>query len=114
MQGFFFSPIGYISGASITGPALAHWLHGFDVTVIERSPALRPGGYGGDIRRPLQCLGGWIYVGLMAAGSMVEKSNFKIFLHNLVLRVPLLMVIQFKLISKMVAKAANGIELEDY
>ncbi|MET3321754.1 UNVERIFIED_ORG: 2-polyprenyl-6-methoxyphenol hydroxylase-like FAD-dependent oxidoreductase [Peribacillus simplex] len=41
-----------ISGASIAGPALAYWLHrhGFDVTVIERAPALRTGGYGVDIR----------------------------------------------------------------
>ncbi|MFT9820682.1 FAD-dependent monooxygenase [Lysinibacillus sp. NPDC056185] len=53
-------------------------------------------------------------IGLMAAGSMVEKSNFKIFLRNLILRVPFLMVMQFKLISKMVVKAANGIELKDY
>ncbi|WP_040782488.1 FAD-dependent monooxygenase [Nocardia pneumoniae] len=35
-----------ISGASIAGPALAYWLHryGFAVTVVERAPALRPGG----------------------------------------------------------------------
>jgi 2-polyprenyl-6-methoxyphenol hydroxylase-like FAD-dependent oxidoreductase len=41
-----------ISGASIAGPALAYWLHryGFDVTVVERAPALRRGGYGVDIR----------------------------------------------------------------
>lgn len=41
-----------ISGASITGPALAYWLHryGFDVTVVERAPALRSGGYGVDVR----------------------------------------------------------------
>nr|WP_255255368.1 NAD-binding protein [Bacillus pseudomycoides] len=34
-----------ISGASIAGTALAYWLHryGFDVTVIERAPALRTG-----------------------------------------------------------------------
>ena len=41
-----------ISGASIAGPALAHWLHryGFAVTVVERAPALRTGGYKVDIR----------------------------------------------------------------
>ncbi|MFF4700745.1 FAD-dependent monooxygenase [Streptomyces chattanoogensis] len=41
-----------ISGASIAGPALAHWLHryGFTVTVVERAPELRTGGYKVDIR----------------------------------------------------------------
>ncbi|MFJ2217543.1 FAD-dependent monooxygenase [Streptomyces sp. NPDC101062] len=41
-----------ISGASIAGPALAHWLvrHGFEVTVVEKAPALRGGGYPVDIR----------------------------------------------------------------
>ncbi|MFK4082569.1 FAD-dependent monooxygenase [Kribbella sp. NPDC020789] len=41
-----------ISGASIAGPALAYWLdrYGFDVTVVERSDALRGGGYAIDIR----------------------------------------------------------------
>ncbi|MEW2546636.1 FAD-dependent monooxygenase [Streptomyces sp. NPDC047002] len=41
-----------ISGASISGPALAYWLdrHGFDVTVVEKAPALRGGGYAIDIR----------------------------------------------------------------
>ena len=41
-----------ISGASIAGPALAYWLqrYGFQVTVVERAPALRPGGYAVDIR----------------------------------------------------------------
>lgn len=41
-----------ISGASIAGPALAFWLsrYGFEVTVVERSPALRPGGYAVDFR----------------------------------------------------------------
>ncbi|MCW9133694.1 FAD-dependent monooxygenase [Bacillus paramycoides] len=53
-------------------------------------------------------------IGKLAAGSMVGKSSFKIFLRNLMLRVPNLMVVQFKMISKMVAKAANGIELKDY
>ncbi|MBP1162052.1 MULTISPECIES: FAD-dependent monooxygenase [Rhodococcus] len=35
-----------ISGASVAGPALAYWLdrYGFDVTVVEKAPALRGGG----------------------------------------------------------------------
>ncbi|MFT4212159.1 MAG: FAD-dependent monooxygenase [Microbacterium sp.] len=39
-----------ISGASIAGPALAHWLgrHGFEVTVVEKAPAVRPGGQAVD------------------------------------------------------------------
>lgn len=41
-----------ISGASIAGPALAYWLgrHGFQPTVVERAPALRPGGHAVDVR----------------------------------------------------------------
>jgi 2-polyprenyl-6-methoxyphenol hydroxylase-like FAD-dependent oxidoreductase len=41
-----------ISGASIAGPALAYWLdrYGFDVTVVERAPAVRSGGYPIDVR----------------------------------------------------------------
>ncbi|QUH04614.1 FAD-dependent monooxygenase [Saccharopolyspora erythraea] len=41
-----------ISGASVAGPALAHWLraHGFNPTVVERAPAPREGGYGVDVR----------------------------------------------------------------
>ncbi|MFD3994567.1 FAD-dependent monooxygenase [Streptomyces sp. NPDC058583] len=41
-----------ISGASVAGPALALWLHryGFNVTVVERAPALRDGGYAVDFR----------------------------------------------------------------
>ncbi|MFJ2813367.1 MULTISPECIES: FAD-dependent monooxygenase [unclassified Streptomyces] len=41
-----------ISGASIAGPALAHWLdrYGFEVTVVEKASALRGGGYAVDIR----------------------------------------------------------------
>ncbi|WP_066899597.1 FAD-dependent monooxygenase [Mycolicibacterium houstonense] len=44
-----------ISGASISGPVLAYWLsrHGFEVTVVERSPALRKtGGHAVDLFRP--------------------------------------------------------------
>ncbi|GAA1883103.1 FAD-dependent monooxygenase [Streptantibioticus ferralitis] len=41
-----------ISGASIGGPALAYFLnrHGFNVTVVERAPHLRPGGQAIDVR----------------------------------------------------------------
>ncbi|MFF1461570.1 FAD-dependent monooxygenase [Streptomyces sp. NPDC058330] len=41
-----------ISGASVAGPALAHFLHrdGYDVTVVERAPALRDSGYAVDFR----------------------------------------------------------------
>ncbi|MCZ4121883.1 FAD-dependent monooxygenase [Streptomyces sp. H39-S7] len=43
-----------ISGASIGGPALAYWLaeYGFEVTVVERAPAFRPGGQAVDVRGP--------------------------------------------------------------
>lgn len=41
-----------ISGASISGPALAYWLHrsGHAVTVVEKAGALRDGGYPIDVR----------------------------------------------------------------
>lgn len=41
-----------ISGASVAGPALAYWLHryGFAVTVVEKAPAVRGGGYPIDVR----------------------------------------------------------------
>ncbi|WP_419704531.1 FAD-dependent monooxygenase [Promicromonospora sp. NFX87] len=41
-----------VTGASIAGPALAHWLHrrGAEVTVVERAPDLRPGGQAVDAR----------------------------------------------------------------
>jgi 2-polyprenyl-6-methoxyphenol hydroxylase-like FAD-dependent oxidoreductase len=41
-----------ISGASVAGPTLAYWLNrnGHRVTVVERAPALREGGYKVDIR----------------------------------------------------------------
>jgi 2-polyprenyl-6-methoxyphenol hydroxylase-like FAD-dependent oxidoreductase len=44
-----------ISGASISGPVLAYWLtrYAFDVTVVERAPALRKtGGHAVDLFRP--------------------------------------------------------------
>src|SRR6185436_9762208 len=41
-----------ISGAGVAGPALAYWLRerGFEVTVVERAPALREAGYKVDVR----------------------------------------------------------------
>jgi len=41
-----------ISGASVAGPTLAFWLsrYGFQPTIIERAPAIRPGGYAVDFR----------------------------------------------------------------
>ena len=41
-----------ISGASIAGPALAYWLarYGATVTVVEKAPALRPGGQAVDFK----------------------------------------------------------------
>src|ERR1700759_1838407 len=44
-----------VSGASIAGPVLAYWLSqsGFEVTVVERAPALRKtGGHAVDLFRP--------------------------------------------------------------
>jgi 2-polyprenyl-6-methoxyphenol hydroxylase-like FAD-dependent oxidoreductase len=44
-----------ISGASIAGPVLAYWLtrYGFEVTIVERAPALRKtGGHAVDLFRP--------------------------------------------------------------
>lgn len=44
-----------ISGASVAGPVLAHWLtrYGYAVTVVERSPTLRKtGGHAVDLFRP--------------------------------------------------------------
>jgi 2-polyprenyl-6-methoxyphenol hydroxylase-like FAD-dependent oxidoreductase len=44
-----------ISGASIAGPALAHWLdrYGFEVTVVEKARAIRPGGQAVDFKGPI-------------------------------------------------------------
>ncbi|WP_370950130.1 FAD-dependent monooxygenase [Amycolatopsis sp. cg5] len=41
-----------VAGASVAGPALAHWLRrrGAEVAVVERAPGLRPGGQAVDAR----------------------------------------------------------------
>ncbi len=48
------SPRVLVSGASISGLTTAYWLarYGFDVTVVERAPHLRPGGHALDMRGP--------------------------------------------------------------
>jgi 2-polyprenyl-6-methoxyphenol hydroxylase-like FAD-dependent oxidoreductase len=45
-----------ISGASVAGPVLAYWLdrYGFQVTVVERAAALRPGGQAIDFKGETQ------------------------------------------------------------
>ncbi|MBO0854880.1 MAG: FAD-dependent monooxygenase [Nocardia sp.] len=55
-----------VSGASIAGPSLAYWLsrYGFEVTVVERAPGLRPGGQAVDFKGPthravLERMGVW-------------------------------------------------------
>ncbi len=48
------SPRVLVSGASIAGLTTAYWLtrYGFEVTVVERAPGLRPGGHALDVRGP--------------------------------------------------------------
>jgi 2-polyprenyl-6-methoxyphenol hydroxylase-like FAD-dependent oxidoreductase len=64
-----------ISGASIAGPALAYWLkrYGFTLTVIERAPQLREGGYPVDLRNEAvqvaKLMGTW-------SRLQQEKTNF--------------------------------------
>lgn len=77
-----------ISGASVAGPALAFWLrrYGFQPTIVERAPALRPGGYAIDFRgASLRVLG---RMGLLpevqgkqtrsGAITIVDRNNRKI------------------------------------
>ena len=56
-----------VSGASIAGPAVAYWLrrHGFQVTVVEVAPALRPCGHAVDIRGVARDVTEWM--GIMPA-----------------------------------------------
>src|SRR5580698_2236734 len=74
-----------ISGASVAGPSLAFWLakFGWDVTVVERAPGIRPGGYAIDFRgsgyRVLERMGllGAVKAQETRSGSitMVDKHN---------------------------------------
>jgi len=47
-----------ITGASIAGPTLAYWLqrYGFDVTLLEKAPALRLGGQNIDVKGPAKTI----------------------------------------------------------
>jgi 2-polyprenyl-6-methoxyphenol hydroxylase-like FAD-dependent oxidoreductase len=65
-----------VSGASIAGPSLAYWLsrYGCRVTVVERAPALRPGGQAVDFKGPihrtvLERMGIWADVHRIATGG---------------------------------------------
>lgn len=46
-----------VTGASIAGPALAHWLcrRGAEVLVVEQAPVLRPGGRGREGAGDVPC-----------------------------------------------------------
>jgi 2-polyprenyl-6-methoxyphenol hydroxylase-like FAD-dependent oxidoreductase len=77
-----------ISGASVAGPALALWLsrYGFRPTIVERAPAVRPGGYAVDFRgasmRVLEKMGLLAEVRKMetrtGAITIVDSANKKI------------------------------------
>ncbi len=77
-----------ISGASVAGPALAYWLsrYGFNPTVVERAPTVRPGGYAVDFRgaamKALERMGiiGEIrkFETRTGAITIVDKTNRKI------------------------------------
>ncbi|MFT3714254.1 MAG: FAD-dependent monooxygenase [Archangium sp.] len=66
-----------IVGSSIAGPTLAWWLSraGFEVTLIERAPALRTGGYAVDIRGPALQVLEWM--GLREAVRPFETDTEK-------------------------------------
>jgi 2-polyprenyl-6-methoxyphenol hydroxylase-like FAD-dependent oxidoreductase len=77
-----------ISGASVAGPALAFWLrrYGFNTTIVERAPTVRPGGYAVDFRgasvRVLERMGllGQIEQKQTRIGAItiVDKDNKKV------------------------------------
>ena len=77
-----------ISGASVAGPALAFWLdrYGFEPTIVERAPAVRPGGYAIDFRgasmRVLERMGLLEAVRQkqtrIGAITMVDRNNRKV------------------------------------
>jgi 2-polyprenyl-6-methoxyphenol hydroxylase-like FAD-dependent oxidoreductase len=91
-----------ISGAGVAGPALSYWLvqYGFQVTIVEKAPALRTGGYvvdfwgagydiAGRIARYQEQFGPFVREKQDAAkrfaGIFAPKSRFAMFLHNQVM-----------------------------
>ncbi|MBD2757769.1 FAD-dependent monooxygenase [Spirosoma validum] len=64
-----------IAGASIAGPTLAYWLHkhGFEVTIIEKAPALRLGGQSIDASGPARQIARWM--GLEPAIRAVSSNE---------------------------------------
>ena len=61
-----------ISGASVAGPALAHWLnhYGFSTTIVERTPHLRGGGYAVDFR-------GDVHLGVLAKMGILDEIRHR-------------------------------------
>ncbi len=68
-----------ISGAGIAGLTAAYWLkrYGFEITIVERAPALLTGGYKIDVRgTALQILHEMgIYDAIVAAGSDMQGAS---------------------------------------
>jgi len=83
-----------VSGASIAGPALAHWLHrrGAEVTVVERAPELRPGGQAVDARGVTREV-----IRRMGLDAAVRAAEF-----------------DAESLTDLVERAINGVELPDY
>jgi 2-polyprenyl-6-methoxyphenol hydroxylase-like FAD-dependent oxidoreductase len=71
-----------ISGASVAGPTLAYWLHrhGFNPTVVERTPSLRKGlgGHAVDLFGPSVDIADWMGIlpSVLAARTQTELLSF--------------------------------------
>jgi len=72
-----------VSGASVAGPTLAYWLHrhGFNPTVVERTPFLRKGlgGHAVDLFGPAVDVADWMGVlpEVLAARTQTERLSFE-------------------------------------
>jgi 2-polyprenyl-6-methoxyphenol hydroxylase-like FAD-dependent oxidoreductase len=67
-----------VSGASIAGPAVAYWLrrHGFEPTVVEVAPALRPGGHAVDLRGAARDVVEWMGIMPKVRRDSVDERGF--------------------------------------